>query len=125
MSAPSISLTTTTDIFTAGALLVLRCDYTLNPFIDTAGNAEVKWTVNTSVINFNSLSHISYEEGSLIFSPLTTSDAGHYTCILIFSAPSTPHVIIQGPLRSPVEVLTVQSKVYLYMSVKIILLNEQ
>ena len=111
MSAPSISLTTTTDIF-AGALLVLRCDYTLSPSIDTAVDAEVRWMVNSTAIDFTSLSRISNERDSLVFSPLTTSDAGHYTCTLIVSAPSTPHVIIQGPVQSAGEVITVQSKVY-------------
>ena len=112
MSASSISVTTTTDSF-AGALLVLRCDYTLNPSIDTAVNAKVRWMVNSTAIDFTSLSRISYERDTLIFSPLTTSDAGHYTCTPIVSAPSTPHVIIQGPVQSEEELLTVQSKIYL------------
>ena len=112
MSAPSISLSNTTDSF-AGALLVLHCDYTLNPSIDTAVNAEVRWMVNSTAIDFTSLSRISYERDSLVFSPLTTSDAGHYRGTLIVSASSTPQVIIQGPVQSAGEVITVQSKVYL------------
>ena len=112
MSAPSISLTTTTDSF-AGALLGLHCDYTLNPSIDTAVDTEVRWMVNSTAIDFTSLSRISYERDSLVFSPLTTSDAGHYTCTLIVSTPLTPHIIIQGPVQSEEELLTVQSKIYL------------
>ena len=108
MSAPSISPTITTDSF-AGALLVLHCDYTLNPSIDTAVNAEVRWIVNSTAIDFTSLSRISNERDSLIFSPLTTSDPGRYTCTLMVSAPSTPQVIIQGPVQSAGEVITVQS----------------
>ena len=112
MSVASISLSNTTDII-AGVLLVLCCDYTLNPSIDTAVNAELRWMVNSTAIDFTSLSRISNERDSLIFSPLTTSDAGHYMCTLIVSAPTTPHVIIQEPEQSAEEVITVQSKVYL------------
>ena len=49
----------------------------------------------------------------LIFSPLTTSYTGNYTCILTITPSSqTPHVTAQEPVQSSEKDIIVQSKVH-------------
>ena len=56
---------------------------------------------------------ISSERVYLIFSPLTTSYTGIYTCILTITPSSqTPHVTAHEPVQSSVKDITVQSKVH-------------
>ena len=62
----------------------------------------VTWMVNGSTIVSSST--------SLMFSPLTTSNAGSYTCSLTVT-PRTPHVTAdENPTESSAEVITVQSR---------------
>ena len=103
---PSISVSTAP---TAGAPLTLTCDYTLSPSVDTTVETAVSWMVNGSVVDIPQDGRISTDENTLTSSPLTTSDSGRYTCTLTITAPQTPHVTVQGPQESAVEVITVQS----------------
>ena len=66
------------------------------------------WTVNDTSLTTSEDGRISSDGDSLIFSPLTTSDTGNYTCTLTLS-PQTPHVTVQGPAESEEEVIIVQS----------------
>ena len=110
--APTPFITVSTTDRTAGTTLSLTCDYTLSPSVNTAVETEVVWTVNGSVLLTSSDDHISTAGVSLIFSPLTTSDTGTYTCTLTITTPQTPHVTVQRPVESEEEVITVQSKVH-------------
>ena len=98
----------------AGAPLNLTCDYTLSPSVDTNVTASSVWTVNgTTVATSEDGGRISSDELSLVFSPLTTSDTGRYTCTLTLTAsPQTPHITVQGPaMQSPEKIISVQSKI--------------
>ena len=111
--APTPFITVSTTDRTAGTTLSLTCDYTLSPSVDTTVETEVMWTVNGSPVATSEDSRISVAGVSLIFSPLTTSDTGTYTCTLTITTPQTPHVTVQGPaVESEEEVITVQSKVH-------------
>ena len=86
------------------------CDYTLSSSVNTSIEIEANWTVNGSALATSADGHIFIAGVSLIFSPLTTSDTGIYTCTLTITTPQTPHVTVQGPVESEEEVITVQSK---------------
>ena len=79
--------------------------------MDTTVETEVTWMVGNDPVATSADGHISAAGVSLIFSPLTTSDTGTYTCTLTIT-PQTPHVTVQGPVESEEEVITVQSKVH-------------
>ena len=77
--------------------------------------ATVTWTVNSTEITTSEHKHIftNIVGNVLTLSPLTTSDAGNYTCTLTFTAsPQTPHVLVtvQNPVESPEEVIIVKGK---------------
>ena len=56
---------------------------------------------------------ISSDGVNLIFSPLTTTYTGNYTCILnITPSSQTPHVTVQEPVHSLEKDIIVQSKVH-------------
>ena len=119
--APTPEITANvTGTVSAGAPFNLTCDYTLSPSVDTDIQTEVTWTVNgTTVATSEDGGRISSDGVSLIFSPLTTSDTGRYTCTLTLTAsPQTPHVTVQGPaMQSPEKIIPVQSKVYPFLHV--------
>ena len=77
--------------------------------MDTTVETEVTWMVENDEV---ATSVEDATEASLIFSPLTTSDTGTYTCTLTITTPQTPHVTVQRPVESEEEVITVQSKVH-------------
>ena len=110
--APTPFITVSTTERTAGTTLSLTCDYTLSPSVNTTVETEVVWTVNGSAVATSAEDRISVTGVSLIFSPLTTSDTGTYTCTLTITTPQTPHVTVQRPVESEGEVITVQSKVH-------------
>ena len=110
--APTLFITVSTTDKTAGTTLSLMCDYTLSSSENTTVETEVVWKLNGSVVATSADGHISTAGVSLIFSPLTTSDTGTYTCTLTITTPQTPHVTVQGPVESEEEVITVQSKVH-------------
>ena len=110
--APIPFITVSTTERTAGTTLSLTCNYTLSPSVNTTVETEVVWTVNGSAVATSADGRISTVGASLIFSPLTTSDTGTYTCTLTITTPQTPHVTVQGPVESEEEVITVQSKVH-------------
>ena len=97
--------------FVAGTISNRTCNYTLSPSVDAAVAASSVWTVNgTAVATSGDGGRISTDGVSLIFSPLTTSDTGRYTCTLALTAsPQTPHVTVQGPVQSPEKIISVQS----------------
>ena len=68
----------------------------------------VSWTVNGSAVPTSEYGHISTAGVSLIFSPLTTSDSGNYTCAV---ESNDVRVIIEGKAKtSPKADIIVQSK---------------
>ena len=97
----------------AGTPLSLSCHYTLSTSVDTEVTASATWTVNDTVLVISDDDGISSDGVNLIFSPLTTSHTGTYTCTLTLTpSPQTPHVTVQGPGESPGQTITVQSKVH-------------
>ena len=107
MPTPSITVNETAP--TAGAPLILTCDYTLN--LSLPVNTTVTWMVNGSVVDTSQDGRISTDGDTLTFSPLTTSDTGRYTCTLTITV-SQMHVTVQEPMQSAVEGITVQSNAY-------------
>ena len=97
------------NVFTAGTGGTLLCDYTgLSPAVDA--NASATWRVNGSRVDPSSGDgRISTDGLSLIFSPLTGSDSGRYTCTLSLTS-LTPHVTVQGPQESAERMVIVYSK---------------
>ena len=77
--------------------------------METTVETAVSWMVNGSVVDTSQDGRISTDGDTLTFSPLTTSDTGSYRCTLTTTAPQIPHVTVQGPEESAVEVITVQS----------------
>ena len=110
--APTPFIIVNTTDRTAGTTLSLTCDYILSSSVNTSIEIESNWTVNGSAVATSADGHISTAGVSLIFSPLTTSDTGTYTCTLNITTPQTLHVTVQGPVESEEEVITVQSKVH-------------
>ena len=80
--------------------------------MNTTVEREVIWMFGNDVVANSSDGHISTTGVSLMFSPLTTSDTGTYTCTLTITTPQSPHVTVQRPVESEEEVITVQSKVH-------------
>ena len=74
--------------------------------MDIRVGKEVVWSVGDGAVTT-----VSHYGTTFVFSPLTTSDAGIYTCTLSITAPQTPHVTVQRPVESGEEVIIVQSKV--------------
>ena len=106
--------------FVAGTISNLTCNYTLSQSVDTALSASAVWTVNgTAVATSEDGGRISSDGLSLVFSPLTTSDTGRYTCTLTLTAsPQTPHVTVQGPAMQSLEkIISVQSEAYHFLHV--------
>ena len=96
----------------AGTPFNLSCDYTLSTLVDTNITATATWTVNDMPIDISEYS-ISSDGVNLIFSPLTTSNTGIYTCTLTITPSSqTPHVTVQEPVESSEKDIIVQSKVH-------------
>ena len=97
----------------AGISLILSCDYTLSISVDTDITTSATWTINNTVLDISDDDSISSDGVNLIFSPLTTTYTGIYTCILTITPSSqTPHVTVQEPVQSSEENIIVQSKVH-------------
>ena len=99
----------------AGIPLTLSCDYTLSISVDTDITTSATWTINNTVLDISDDDDdsISSDGVNLIFSPLTTSYTGIYTCTLTITPSSqTPHVTVQEPVESSEENIIVQSKVH-------------
>ena len=99
----------------AGTSLNLSCDYTLSISVDTDITTSATWTINNTVLDISDDDDdsISSDGVSLIFSPLTTTYTGIYTCTLTITPSSqTPHVTVQEPVESSEENIIVQSKVH-------------
>ena len=100
----------------AGTSLILSCDYTLSITVDTDITTSATWTINNTVLDISDDDDddsISSDGVNLIFSPLTTTHTGIYTCILTITPSSqTPHVTVQEPVESSEENIIVQSKVH-------------
>ena len=99
----------------AGIPLILSCDYTLSISVDTDITTSATWTINNTVLHISDDDDdsISSDGVILIFSPLTTTYTGIYTCTLIITPSSqTPHVTVQEPVVSSEKNIIVQSKVH-------------
>ena len=100
----------------AGIPLNLSCDYTLSISVDTDITTSATWTINNTVLDISDDDDddsISSDGVNLIFSPLTTSYTGIYTCTLTITPSSqTPHVTVQEPVESSENNIIVQSKVH-------------
>ena len=101
----------------AGIPLILSCDYTLSISVDTDITTSATWTINNTVLDISDDDDdddsISSDGVNLIFSPLTTTYTGIYTCILTITPSSqTPHVTVQEPVESSEEDIILQSKVH-------------
>ena len=98
----------------AGIPLTLSCDYTLSISVDTDITTSATWTINnTDISDDDGDDSISSDGVTLIFSPLTTTYTGIYTCTLIITPSSqTPHVTVQEPVESSEKNIIVQSKVH-------------
>ena len=106
----STQVITAIDTVDAGSALILSCDYTLNPSINLT-RLSVTWTINnTELIISEDDGSISSNEDDLIFTSLTTSYTGIYTCILTLT-PTQYYVTVQERVQSSEKVITVQSKV--------------
>ena len=107
----------------AGTSLILSCDYTLSISIDTDITTSATWTINNTVLDISDDDDddsISSDGVNLIFSPLTTTYTGIYTCILTITPSSqTPHVTVQEPVQSSEENIIVQSKLYFILHVMV------
>ena len=107
----------------AGTSLILSCDYTLSISVDTDITTSATWTINNTVLdisNDDDDDSISSDGVNLIFSPLTTTYTGIYTCILTITPSSqTPHVTVQEPVESSEENIIVQSKVHSILHVMV------
>ena len=102
---PFITLSNTDTVY-AGTALNLTCDYTLSPSVDITPQTAVAWMVDGVTVDI-SPSRIATDGATLIFSPLTTSDTGSYTCTLTVTASQT-HVTVEGPAQSEMEDVIVQ-----------------
>ena len=89
----------------------LTCDYTLSQLVDTPVVENTGWAVNGSSLATSGDGRISVDGASIIFSPLSASDSGRYTCTLKLSAPQSPHVVQAPGQRSEEVLITVRSKV--------------
>ena len=106
VTAPSV-LVSTTDIV-AGDTVNLTCNYTLTPSVDVT--VLVTWMVNGSGIDTSKDGHVTSNGGQLIlFSPVTTSDTGRYTCALSITSPQTTFIKLLGPVQSAEKEIIIQS----------------
>ena len=96
-------------VFTAGTEGNLTCNYSLSSVVDTDVEASASWTVNGSAVATSGDGRVSTDGVSLIFSPLTTSDTGKYTCTLTLTS-LTPHVTVQEEKHSSGKAVMVYSK---------------
>ena len=104
----------------AGIPLILSCDYTLSISVDTDITTSATWTINNTVLDISDDDSISSDGVNLIFSPLTTTYTGIYTCILTITPSSqTPHVTVQETVQSSEENIIVQSKVHSILHVMV------
>ena len=107
----------------AGTSLILSCDYTLSISVDTDITTSATWTINNTILDISDDDDddsISSDGVNLIFSPLTTTYTGIYTCILTITPSSqTPHVTVQEPVESSEENIIVQSKVHSILHVMV------
>ena len=85
------------------------CNYTSN--VDSRATA--MWTLNKVPIPTTSTGNerISTDEISLIFSPLTTSDSGEYSCTLNITSLMQYITVIGGVAMTEIDV---QSKFFVY-----------
>ena len=112
VTTPMIIANVTSTVY-AGIPLILSCDYTLSISVDTDITTSATWTINNTVLDISDDDSISSDGVNLIFSPLTTTYTGIYTCILTITPSSqTPHVTVQEPVESSEENIVVQSKVH-------------
>ena len=106
VTAPSVSVSTT--VIVAGDTVYLTCDYTLTPSVEVT--VSVTWMVNGSEIDTARDGHVTSNGGQLIiFSPVTTSDTGRYTCTLSITSPHTTFIELQGPVQSAEKEIIIQS----------------
>ena len=107
----------------AGTSLILSCDYTLSISVDTDITTSAIWTINNTVLDISDDDDddsISSDGVNLIFSPLTTTYTGIYTCILTITPSSqTPHVTVQESVESSEENIIVQSNVHSILHVMV------
>ena len=106
--APSVFVSTT-DIV-AGDTVNLTCDYALTPSVDVT--VSVTWMVNGSGVDTSKDGHdiVTSNGGQLIiFSSVTTSDTGRYTCALSITSPHTAFIKLLGPVQSTEKEIIVQS----------------
>ena len=103
--APTPSITYTS--LTAGTMSTFMCNYTLN--VDVRATAV--WTLNEVPIPTTGNERISTDKISLIFSPLTTSDSGEYSCTLNIMSLMQYVAIIGGVTMTKIDV---QSKSFVY-----------
>ena len=94
----------------AGNSHTLTCEYST---VAVSVTKSVTWTVNGTDIDTSEDSHISTSGVGdiLTFSPLTTADAGNYTCILTLTA-APYYVTVPGPVQSPKAVILVKSNLF-------------
>ena len=72
----------------------------------------VTWMVNVSGIDTSKDGHdiVTINGGQvIIFSPVTTSDTGRYTCALSITSPHTAFIKLLGPVQSAEKEIIVQS----------------
>ena len=72
----------------------------------------VTWMVNGSGIDTSKDGHdivTSHGDKLIIFSPVTTSDTGRYTCALSITSPHTAFIKLQGPVQSAENEIIIQS----------------
>ena len=91
----------------AGTNTNLTCYYILEPPLTV--EATVTWTVNGDELTTSDNSGISVEGTYLVFSPLTTSDTGTYTCTLSLTS-NEPFVTFIQEKTSPASEIVVPSK---------------
>ena len=83
------------------------CNYTSN--VDVRATA--MWTLNEVPIPTTGNERISTQEVSLIFSPLTTSDSGVFSCTLNIMSLMQYVAIVAGVTMTKIDV---QSKFFVY-----------
>ena len=70
----------------------------------------VTWMVNDSGLDTSKDGHVTSNGGQLIiFSSVTTSDTGKYTCALSITSPDTAFIKLLGPVQSAETEIIVQS----------------
>ena len=100
----------------------MTCDYTFSPSVDIEFQTSVTWMVDGAAVD-TTPGRISTDGDTLIFSAVTTSDTGSYTCTLTVSV-SQPHVTVQAPVQSAAKDITLQGNcsythIYTYQHVTV------